>query len=174
MNREQSLAAITSANKDRHVRIYDEGETVFRRMPKGHRLPKGLFPPPSRGPYTVVSQPDKFNLVLKNPSTGELVDNGKCIPLDQILSGPRRARLRFADEGSAGVRSVSQLIEGSRDASGDLTSGHLAGRRTGFQDLSRGAMIAYQTKAKGPGSGMHNKSSAGGCDGRSGRIPSTD
>ena len=31
-----------------------------------------------------------------------------------------------------------------------MTSGHLAGRRTGFQDLSRGAMIAYQTKAKGP------------------------
>ena len=113
-------------------------------------MPKGLFPPPRRGPYVVVSQPDKFNLVLKNPSTGELVDRGARIPLDQILSGPRRARLRFAEGDGAGVRSVSQLIEGSRDASGDLTSGHLAGRRTGFQDLSRGAMIAFQTKLKGP------------------------
>ena len=95
VNREQSLASITAASKDRHVRIYEEGETVFRRMPKGSRMPKGLFPPPSRGPYVVVSQPDKFNVVLKNATTGALVDNGARIPLDQILSGPRRARLRL-------------------------------------------------------------------------------
>ena len=65
INREQSLANITAANKDRHVRIDEAGETVFRRMPKGFRLPKGLFPPPSSSPYTIVSQPDKHNVVLK-------------------------------------------------------------------------------------------------------------
>jgi hypothetical protein len=70
LSREQSIAAITSANKDRITRSFEPGETVFRRMPRNARTPKHMFPPPNRGPYVVKEQPDKFNVVLTDPSTG--------------------------------------------------------------------------------------------------------
>ena len=53
-NREISTQSITAAIRDRTVRTFEEGETVFRRLPRSARLPKHLFPPPSKGPYTVV------------------------------------------------------------------------------------------------------------------------
>ena len=65
MNREASLSALKMANQHRQVRIFEPGETVFRRMPKGSRLPKHLFSPPNRGPYIVEGQPDSFGLVLR-------------------------------------------------------------------------------------------------------------
>ena len=52
VNRERSINDITASNKDRIVRWFEPGETVFRRMPRGARMPKHMFPPPSRGPYT--------------------------------------------------------------------------------------------------------------------------
>ena len=63
VNREASLAAITACNRNRNIRWFEEGETVFRKPPSAAKLPKHMFPPRNRGPYTVVSQPDKFNLV---------------------------------------------------------------------------------------------------------------
>ena len=98
VNREQSIATINAANRDRVTHTFEPGETVFRRMPRNSRLPKHLLPPPSRGPYKVHCQPDPFNLILKEPDRDVLVDGGAKIPMDQILAGPRRARLEFADE----------------------------------------------------------------------------
>ena len=143
VNRKQSVATINAANKNRVARSFEPGETVFRRMPRNSRLPKHLFPPPSRGPYKVHSQPDQFNLILKDPERDNLLDGGAKIPLDQILAGPRRARLEFADE--ADFRPISKLIEGTRDATGALSSGYLAGKRVGWGPLATGAMVAYQT-----------------------------
>ena len=106
----------------------------------------------------VVSQPNRFNLILKDAETGVLVDGGTPIPLDQILAGPRRARLHFAtaEEGSDAdppdVRSYSQMISGARTSSGDLTRDYLAGRRKGWGPLAQGAVVAYQTAANGPSS----------------------
>ena len=114
-------------------------------MPRNARLPKHLLQPPSRGPYKVHSQPDPFNLILKEPDRNILVDGGAKIPLDQILAGPRRARLEFSDDSD--VRPVSKLIEGTRDAS---SSGYLVGKRVGWGPLSTGAMVAYQAVFQGP------------------------
>ena len=69
-NREKSLAAINAANRPRVIRWFEPGETVFRHVPRGSNIPKHLFPPPSRGPYAVHEQPDKYNLILRDPATG--------------------------------------------------------------------------------------------------------
>merc|ERR1712185_356997 len=104
-------------------------------MPKSSRLPKSLFPPPSRGPYVVDSQPNQFNLILRDPETDQLVDKGAQIPLDQIVVGNHRARLQFADDEEGDVRPMSVLLDGNRDARGDLSFGYLAGRRKGWGPL---------------------------------------
>ena len=119
-------------------------------MPKGSRLPKHMFPPPNRGPYTVHGQPDQYNLILKGPSTGELVDEGRKIPLDQILAGPRRSRLYWADVDDSDVRPMSKLLDGNRNASAELTREFYAGRRRGWGPLPPGSMVAYQTIPNGP------------------------
>ena len=95
------------------------------------------------------SQPDKYNLILKNPETGELVDNGVRIPLNQILAGPRRAKLAFAVKDESDVRPLSQMLESTRTASGDFTKEYLAGRRRGWGTLAKGSMVAYQTALTG-------------------------
>ena len=134
LNREKSINEMKTANKERNVRWFEPGETVFRRMPKGSRPPKHLFLMPSRGPYTVESQPDRFNLILRDPETGELVDKGRKIPFDQILAGPRRARLRFAegheiDPSDADVRPMSTLLQSDRNSAGTYKGAYLASRR---------------------------------------------
>ena len=149
INREQSIAQQVSANRLRMERVFEEGETVFRRMPRGAKMPKHLFPPPSRGPYVADSQPDRFNLIWRDPETNQLVDKGARIPMDQIIAGPRRARLQFAAETDA--RPMSQLIEGSQYGPGvKKPSGKLAGRRVGWGPLARGAMVAYHVCFQGP------------------------
>lgn len=150
VNRGQSVARQDITNRTRLDRVFDPGEIVFRRMPRSARMPKHVLPPPSRGPYCVHKQPDRFNLILKDPSTGELVDGGARIPLDQILAGPRRARLQFAAEDESEIRLISRLIEGTRNADGQMQpSGRTAGRRAGWGPLARGDMVAYQTVFEG-------------------------
>ena len=151
VNREEaSIAALRTVNQNRTVRCFEPGETVFRRMPKGSRLPKHMFPPPNRGPYVVVEQPDNFGLVLKDPTTGSLVDSGRKIPFDQILAGPRRARLQFAEEEENEVRHISKMIEVTRLADGTMSSGFRAGKRLGWGPLVGGCLVAYQTILNGP------------------------
>ena len=50
---------------------------------------------------------------LKDPATGQWVDNGVDIPLEQILAGPKRGQLQF--EPSDGDRSVGQMVAGNAD-----------------------------------------------------------
>ena len=69
----------------------------------------------------MVTQKTTSSVVLKNPETGELVDEGANIPLDQILAGPRRPLLSFAEDSD--VRSVGAMIRGE----GGGAQGHLAG-----------------------------------------------
>ena len=77
-------------NKSRHLRQMIPGEIVFRRMPPKARPAKHLLGEPSQGPYVVVSQSTYNSAKLKDPATGEWVDGGTDIPLEQILAGPRR------------------------------------------------------------------------------------
>merc|ERR1712032_602416 len=89
---EESARRQFRANQTRaSPRVLDEGETVFRRLPRAARLPKHLFPEASTGPYLVHEQRTPQSVVLKDPSTQELVDKGANIPLDQILAGPVEA-----------------------------------------------------------------------------------
>ena len=151
VNREVSLRDIEAANRTRVVRQYEKGEQVFRKWPKPSRLPKSFFPELNAGPYLVVSQPDHWNLTLKDPVTGELVDKGRKIPLDQIVAGPRRARFAHLLEDKEGgdVRPISAMVQGSRTSSGEVLRDR-AGRKHGWTPLHKGCMVAYQTVANGP------------------------
>ena len=151
ISREKSFQDMMRENRIRIDRVFEPGETVFRRMPRGSRLPKHLLPAPSQGPYEVVRQPTHTSLILRDPATGKLVSDGALIPLDQILAGPRRARLEFAREEDSEVRPISKLIEGTTNAPDSvLRSGFKAGRRAGWGPLAGGAIVAYQTIANGP------------------------
>ena len=81
---------LATVNETRHLRTLHPGETVFRRMPAKARAPKHLLGEPSRGPYVVVSQSTVNSAKLRDPATGQLVDKGADIPLEQILAGPRQ------------------------------------------------------------------------------------
>ena len=83
------------ANETRHLRRLDEGEIVFRRMPPKARTPKHLLAKPSAGPYRVVGQATLSSAKLIDPNTGQLVDEGADIPLEQILVGPKRSNIKF-------------------------------------------------------------------------------
>ena len=63
--------------------------------------------------------------------TGQLVDNGRGIPTDQILVGPRQAQLQL-DEDSK-VRGVGAMLHADRARAKALTSGHKAGTRVGYR-----------------------------------------
>ena len=82
---EESLRQQMRINRTRPDRVFYPGEIAFRRLPPGARLPKHLFPEPSTGPYEVAPQPSS-SVVLRNVETKELVDQGRPIPLDQILN----------------------------------------------------------------------------------------
>ena len=89
-------------------------------------------------------------MTLRNPETRELVDGGARIPLDQILSGPRRARVEF--EGESEVRGVGAMLRKESLAGADPVGviQRKAGRRTGWGPLAAGAFVAYQTVNEGP------------------------
>ena len=56
--------------------MFEEGERVWRKKPSFARPPKQLMADPVHGPYEVVKQSTNTSVVLKDPATGELVDNG--------------------------------------------------------------------------------------------------
>ena len=57
--------------------------------------------------------------------------------------------MHFADEEEGDVRPMSVLLDGNRDARGDLSFGYLAGRRKGWGPLAPGCMVAYQARTVG-------------------------
>ena len=149
---EESMRSQMRLNATRHERVFEKGETVFRRLPAGARLPKHLFPEPSSGPYEVVSQPTSTSVILKNPADGKLVDDGARVPLDQVLAGPARPNVAFPEETE--VRGIGQMLrEEHRDAGQPpVRSGAAAGKRKGWGPLAPGAHVAYQTRNGGDGS----------------------
>ena len=50
------------------------------------------------------------SVVLKDPKTNDLVDNGANVPIDQILAGPRRSKIRFEPDETSEVRGIGQMI----------------------------------------------------------------
>ena len=106
-HKEEKFAKKTlQVNQHRHLRQLMPGETVFRRMPGKARPAKHLLGEPSAGPYIVVRQNTLNSVVLEDPATKQLVDHGANVPLEQILTGPRRSVLEF--EQSTGARSIGQ------------------------------------------------------------------
>ena len=86
---------LAQVNAHRHLRQLTPGEVVFRRMPAKARSAKHLLGEPSAGPYIVVSPASLNSAKLRDPATGQLVEDGANIPLEQILAGPRRSLLAF-------------------------------------------------------------------------------
>ena len=148
---EESLRNQMRVNSSRHERTFAPGETVFRRLPVGARLPKHLFPEPSSGPYEVVSQPTASSVVLKEQASGTLVESGARIPLDQILAGPARAAVAL--DGESDVRGIGQMLrdEDPYAGRGPARAGAAAGVRKGWGPLAPGAYVAYQTVNGGLG-----------------------
>lgn len=70
------------ANETRPFRRLMQGEVVFRRMPAKARQPRHLLGESSAGPYVVVGQSSFSSVKLKDPATGEYVDQGNDIPLE--------------------------------------------------------------------------------------------
>ena len=137
-------------NRKRNVRVFEKGETVFRKKPMFARPPKHLMGDQTTGPYIVADQKTLSSVVLRDPTTGRLLDEGANIPLDQILAGPRRARLTFPVDEESEVRGISQMLrrEGAPPPGRVGLKG--VGRRKGWPGLGAGAHVAYQTAAAAP------------------------
>ena len=54
--------------------VLQPGEVMFRKMPAKARPPKHLLGEPSTGPYVADSQATFNNAKLRDPTTGEFVD----------------------------------------------------------------------------------------------------
>ena len=80
--------------------------------------------------------------------TGELVDRGAYIPLDQILIAPLKTPVEFSQEPD--VRSFSEMIEGRTGAGAPGTKQGKPGKRAGWDKLGVGAFVAYQAVPSGP------------------------
>ena len=147
---EETLRSQLRVNLGRHERTFFPGETVFRRLPMGARLPKHLLPEPSSGPYEVVSQPTSSSLILKKPGSDELLDGGAHIPLDQLLAGPPRPVIAFSETDE--VRGIGRMIQEQEANAGRAPgrAGQAAGKQRGWGPLAPGAYVAYQTKNAGP------------------------
>ena len=79
-----------------------------------------------------------------------LAGGGAKIPLDQILAGPLRARLAFAEASESETRTLLQMLEGDALAVGTPPRhGVKAGRHAGWGPLARGAAMAHQTVVNG-------------------------
>ena len=132
-------------NSTRHVRQLIPGEIVFRKMPPKARPPKHLLGEPSSGPYVVVNQSTYNSARLRDPATGQMVDGGVDIPLEQILAGPKRGLLKF--EASQG-KSIGQMITGDgKDSLPPVVkaSGWKPGKKKGWVGSTRGQYVAYQS-----------------------------
>ena len=111
-------------------------------------MQKHLFPAPSCGPYVVERQPTHTSVVLRDPKTGELVDRGAYIPLDQILVAPQKTPVEFSTEPD--VRSFSEMVEGKTGTGSQGRSlVSLVSAPVGTSSAS-GAFVAYQSVPSGP------------------------
>ena len=138
-------------NRKRTVRTFEKGETVFRKLPAFARPAKHLLGDRCAGPFVVVDQRSYQSAVQKDPVSGEMVDGGRNVPLDQLLTGPRRSKLMF-DTDAAEVRGIGEMLRGDgappMSATGALLRG--AGRRKGWRSLAQGSYVTYKTAAAGP------------------------
>ena len=137
---------VDQVNKHRHLRQLNPGETVFRRMPPKARPGKHLLGEPSAGPYVVVNQSTFSSARLKDLATGEWIDGGADIPLEQILAGPKRGLLKF--ETSGGDRSIGQMIGGTGQDGLPVevkATGWKPGKKKGWAGLVKGQIITYQS-----------------------------
>ena len=135
-------------NRKRTVRTFEKGETVFRKLPAFARPAKHLLGDRCAGPFVVVDQRSYQSAVLKDPVPGEMVDGGRNVPLDQLLTGPRRSKLLF-DTDATEVRGIGEMLRGDGappiSAAGAILRG--AGRRKGWRSLAQGSYVTYKTAA---------------------------
>ena len=107
------------------------------------------------GPFEVHSQFNPTSVVLRHPETKELIGGGVAVPMDQILAGPRRARINVEVESDC--RGFSDMLSGEgapgagepeivRMHSGPMKSS----RRKRWTEVGKGAYVAYQTTGSGP------------------------
>ena len=118
---------------------------MFRKLPPKARQQKHWLGVPSQGPYEVAKQTTFSSAQLRDPATGEMVDGGADIPLEQILAGPRRSVLQF--EASGHDRSIGQMIDGKVKGlpAGVKATGYKPSKMKGWSGLVKGHVIAYQT-----------------------------
>jgi hypothetical protein len=130
--------------------VFEQGEVLVRRLPRFARPPKHLLGEASSGPYVVVDQKTLSSVVLKDPATGELVDGGSNIPLDQILAGPRLSKIAFALDEESEVRGWGQMLRREGAPPPGRVGLRGVGRRKGWAGLTGGAFVAYQSVRNGP------------------------
>ena len=122
-------------NKTRHLRQLLPGEVVFRRVPDKARPAKHLLGEPSTGPYVVAGQSSYNSVRLRDPATGQSVDGGADIPLEQILAGPKREALKFEPSED---RRIDQMVAGEQVEGlppNVKATGWKPGKKKGWQGL---------------------------------------
>ena len=118
---------------------------------------KHLLGEPSSGPYIVVAQSTFSSAKLKDPATGEMVDQGADIPLEQILVGPRRSQLKFEVSDGVSGRSIGQMLGNVASSCAPSTpgaesqlppqvvaTGWKPGKKNGWLNLTKGQAVAYR------------------------------
>ena len=85
--------------------------------------------------------PTHTSLVLRKKESGELLDKGAYIPLDQIIGYPRRSKIEFEDDNE--LRSLGSMTRGE----GAPGTQKRPGRRHGWTSLGVGSYVAYVTTA---------------------------
>jgi len=133
-------------NRKRSVRVFERGETVFRKKPLFARDPKHLMGEPVSGPYMVEEQRTLSSVILRDLRTRELVDGGACIPVDQILAGPMRSKLEFPAPSETEVRGWSHMLRGTGAPLAGRAGQRGIGRKRGWSGLGPGSHVAYQTR----------------------------
>ena len=143
-------------NRKRTLRVFGRGEIVFRRLPAIARPAKHPMSEPSSGPYIGVDQRSLSSAVLMDPHTGQLLNGGASIPMDQLLAGPRRSKVEFKPDEESDVRSLGQMLrrEGGAPPAPPLAGGLkgvAASRRRGWTGLGRGSYVANRVgPSRGP------------------------
>ena len=96
--KEEAKLSEMRVNENRRARRLSPGDVVFWQLPYRARTDKNFFPEPSNGPYIVARQPTKYSVILKTPRTGKEINEGRLIPLDQIIDGSVATQLAFNGE----------------------------------------------------------------------------
>lgn len=83
---DQAMKAQEEVNRKRNICVFENGDIVFRRMPRFARPPRHMLGEPTRGTEVAMGQRSFSSVVFLGPATNMLVGGGANVPLDPFRS----------------------------------------------------------------------------------------